>query len=313
MIKKNTILTKLYQKSISKDDFATIFGLKSTNTRSVENYISDTNQYIQKEDNIENLIDLNEKEIIYDKSLKKYRFNTLLPNFISYGVLISYLGETINNTIFAEDFKTIKHFSSNNECIKNLELIKTSTLSTLMQKIIQFKLSLQLNYSLKIEYKKNGKSETKYINPHSLINSGGIHYLYATYHTDNISNIGEYRTFALSGIISIVAKEISTEKLFEKAEGNAWGAYDENNFVLLKLKGKAANFYKREGFQQSSALTFVSEEPDESIQVKMLYAHEQNIVNFIQKWMPFATIAKDSELKERIFGQIKDNYINLVH
>jgi len=312
MKKKNTILITLYKETVSKDDFTAIFGLKNTNTRSIENYIADINQYIQKIGNIEKLIDLNEKEIIYDKAIKKYRFNTLLPYFIPYKTLLSYLGENINNAIFSEDFNMIQKFLDRSECMGNIELIETGTLSTLMKKIIQIKLSLQLNYSLKIEYKKNNKSETKYINPHSLINSGGIHYLYATYHTDNISNIGGKRTFALSGILSIAAHELSNEKLLENVKGNAWGAFKEDRFIILNLKDKASTFYKREGFSKSQALVFISEEADGSIQAKMYYSNEQDIINFIQKWMPFATIATDSELKKQIYKQIEDNYISLI-
>lgn len=310
MKKKNTILSTLFKKSVSKEDLATIFDLK--NTRSIENYISELNQYIQEKSNLFNntsrLIDLNEKEIVYDKKLKKYRFNTLLPTFITQEILLSYLGEAINNVILYEDFKLLSKYSHD----KVYDILETHTLSSLMQKIIQIKLSLQLNYTLKIKYKKNNNIETKYINPHSLFNSQGIYYLYATYHPDNISNIGEKRTFSLNGIISIVAHNKTNEKLFQNLKGNEWGTFDDDTFILLKLKEKASGFYKREGFINSNELTYVSEEADGSILVKMYYSNEQEIINFIQKWMPYATIAKDSKLKEKIYEKIHKNLLSLM-
>jgi len=181
-----------------------------------------------------------------------------------------------------------------------------------MQKIIQIKLSLLIDYSLKIEYKKNNSTDIKYINPHSLFNSQGIYYLYATYHSDNFSNVGEKRTFSLNGITSIVAHEKSNEKLVQKLKGNEWGIFDDEKFILMRFKDKASNFYKREGFTLSSELSYVSEEPDGSILVKMYYSNEQEIINFIQKWMPFVTLAKDSELKEKVYERIHKNLLTLM-
>lgn len=313
MNKENLILEKLYTEPISKEDLAVLFDLN--NTRSIENYITDLNQFIQEEtislNNLSTLIDIDGKEIIYDRALKKYRFNTLLPTFIPYKTLLSYLGENISNAILNDDFKSLNEFLNKQNSLNDLTLIKSSALSSLLQKIIQIKLALKLNYSIKIEYKKFNQTATKYINPHSLIISEGIHYLYTTYHEDNISDIGESRNFSLSGIVSISVHKKSLEKLFQNIKGNAWGTYNEEKFVLLRLKNKAAIFYKREGLLQSNALSFVNEEPDGSIQIKMYYSNEQEIINFIQKWMPYATISKDTELKEKIYNQIKQNYINL--
>ena len=314
MKKKNIILSNLFQKPVSKEDLAKIFDLN--NTRSVENYVSDLNQYIQDKSNLfsntSRLIDLNEKEIMYDRGLKKYRFNTLLPTFITQKTLLSYLDESINNVILHEDFKLLNKYINVNNHLDTYNILETHTLSILMQKIIQIKLSLQIDYSLKIEYKKNNSTETKYINPHSLFSSQGIYYLYATYHSDNITNIGGKRTFSLNGISSIVAHTKSSEKLFQKVKGNEWGIFDNEHHILVRLKEKASNFYKREGFIQSNELSYVTEEPDGSILVKMHYSNEQEIINFIQKWMPYATIAKNSELKEKIYEKIHKNLLSLM-
>jgi len=313
MNKKNRLLKTLYQEATSKTEFQNIFGLN--NTRSIENYVLETNKYIKenrKNNNyIEQLINLEKEEIAYDTSIKKYRFNTLLPSFIPYETLLSYLGENIDNFYFIEDFNFMQNFIQNNECILNLELIDTSMLSSLLQKIIQLKLALQMNYSIKIKYQKGNDVETKYINPHTLINSNGIYYLNATYHEKNISDIGEPRTFALSGIISIIAFMRSKDKLFQDVKGNEWGAFENNKFVLLKLKNKAAYFYKREGLAQSNELSFITEEVDGSIQVKMYYANEQAIINFIQKWMPYVTFIKDFEMRDRVLKEIKTNLYEL--
>jgi len=310
MKKKNTILSNLFKNPVSKEYLATSFDLK--NTRSVENYISELNQDIQEKFNLFNntsrLIDLNEKEIIYDKKLKKYRFNTLLPTFITQEVLLSYLGEAINNLILQEDFRLLNE----NTHVNTHNILETLTLSNLMQKIIQIKLSLQINYSLKIEYKKNNNIETKYINPHSLFSSQGIYYLYATYHSDNISNIGEKRTFSLNGITSIAAHDKSTEKLFQKLKGNEWGIFNDESYIIIRLKEKASSFYKREGFIQTDELSYITEEADGSILIKMYYSNEQEIINFIQKWMPYATIANDSELEEKIYDRIHKNLLTIM-
>jgi hypothetical protein len=43
----------------------------------------------------------------------------------------------------------------------------------------------------------------------------------------------------------------------------------------------------------------------------MHYKNENDIINLMQKWMPNITIHKHSEVSDRIYQKIKENYVDL--
>ena len=132
-----------------------------------------------------------DKEIIYDMYLRKYRFNISLPSFVPSNVIFEYMSKHINNTYIKDDFKDVLNYISDkqrDQC--DITLIPTQKLSPLLQKIIQIELSLKYNMSIKMDYMGNrGDVEIKYIKPHHIYFNGYTHYLYASYHEDNIVNI----------------------------------------------------------------------------------------------------------------------------
>jgi len=296
----HTIITKLYTQPTSKNDFMEILGVSQ---KTVETTIKQYNEDINIKKNIH--VD----EIVYDRKLGKYRFGVLLPTNIPYSIFLSYMKDNINDTILNDDFEDIIY---NLELTKELSipLIPTYHLSQLLKNIIKVKLAFVLNAVLEIEYiGLKQKLETKYIRPHCLVNTGYTHYLYASYDKKNDISIGEQRTFSLKGIKSIKLQELVAETLYKEIKGNAWGEYDKS--LILQMRGNAASFFKREKITNTEKFEFVSEEHDNSILIKMLYRKEEDIVQLIQQWMPHISIHKHSEVSDRIYQKIKENYVDL--
>lgn len=293
------ILKELYHVPTGKEKLAELLDVKTTKT--IENNILKYNK-------MENTTD---KEIIYDMNLRKYRFNVSLPSFIPSNIIFTYISKHINNTYIKDDFIDVLNYVTEDTKDKcDTTLIMTQKLSPLLQKIIQIELALKYNMSIKMDYLGNrGEIEIKYINPHHIYFSGYTHYLYASYHEDNIVNIGDMRTFSLNGIMSLAFHQLENEILPKKVIGNAWGEF--NNSIVLHISGSAAIYFRRENIFNDSQFYLISLEDDNSLIVKMFYKNENDIINLMQKWMPYITIHKHSDVSDRIYQKIKENYVDL--
>ncbi len=293
------ILKELYQTPTKKEKLAQLLDVKTTKT--IENNILKYNK-------MDETID---KEIIYDMTLRQYRFNISLPSFVPSNIIFDYMSKHINNTYIKDDFKDVLNYISEEKTDQcDIALIPTKKLSPLLQKIIQIELSLKYNMSIKMDYMGNrGDLEIKYIKPHHIYFSGYTHYIHASYHEDNITNIGEMRIFSLNGIKSLEFHNLENEILQRKVIGNAWGEF--NNSIVLHISGSAAIYFRRENILNDSQFDLMSLEDDNSLIVKMHYKNENDIINLMQKWMPNITIHKHSEISDRIYQKIKENYVDL--
>ena len=255
---------------------------------------------------VENNIKEND-EIEYDIKLRKYRFKKLLPKYIPTEIFFDLFNDSIVNKTLRNDFLLFKNKSFE---IDNTNLLLTSELSNMSRKIIMFHLAIKYNCVLKIEYKKANKDlEIKYIRPHSLFSNGYTFYILTIYDTLNKKNINEERTLAINGIGKIEPIEYVKNIEFEqKYDGNAYGKYDNNKFIILNLTNKAANYFKREVLFNDSAFEILNEEfGGESITVKMYYNEIIEIIKLVQQWLPEITIVNDSIIREEVYTTIKKN------
>ena len=258
------------------------------------------------ENNIKNL-----DEITYDLKLRKYRFVKLLPAYIPNEAFVNIFKNSIVNKLLKNDFFLLK------EDISSLEtnnMMKTSELSNLAQKIIMFYNAINNNCILKVEYKKYGSDvEDKYIKPNTIFSNGFTYYAYITYAEENKKNIGETRTFAFNAIGKIMPHEyVSNEDFKKDQKGNAFGSFKKDKYVILNLHKQSASFFKREMLFSNDAFELINEELDgESITVKMYYNNQFEIVKIIQQWMPDISIQNNMELREKVYSTISSNLTKL--
>lgn len=261
---------------------------------------------------IENTINNYQNDILYDKKLGKYRFVNLLPMYISYESFFKLFQNSIGNNIIKNDFidigKTI------NQAETDFPMIDTSTLSDLAQKIILCDIAIKHNCILKINYTGNSKpKEIKYIRPHTIIPTGFTYYLYCSYDEINKKDIGEYRSLGFNGMAEIIPYEYIKDDIFKiEKMGNAYGLYEKDRFVTLKLMPYCASFFKREGLLQKENFDFLIENSDNSILVNMYYNNNQEIISLLQQWMPQISIQKNLELKKEIYSKIQSNFEKLI-
>jgi hypothetical protein len=286
------ILIELYQKTESKDELITLLGVSQ---KTIENDISWYNTEINE-------------DIKYDRKLGKYRFDTLLPKKIPAYTILQFLENSIGNSILNDDYKEIIESINTND----ISIVDTDRLSPLLKNIIMVQVSFVINAIVKIEYiGLKQKIETKWIRPRTLINVGNSYYLNALYDDENPSNAGEERSFSLIGIQSMeIFKIEDKEILHQDGEGNAWGLYKKDQYITLKLKENAAKFFKREKMANKKPFEFVSEEPDGAVLINMFYNDKQEIAQIIQKWMPYVTLLKNTELSKSIYNKIKENFVD---
>lgn len=283
------IYQEVFQSLCTKDYLAQLFDVS---TKTIENTIA---KYCNG--------------IVYDRKLGAYRFDGLLPKYISFETFFNLFQNSIGNKIIRNDFIEIGK-SLGKESQAASSMIDTSWLSPLAQNMIKSQNAINHNCVLKIEYSGNSKPlETKYIRPHTIIFTGQIYYLYCSYDNKNKKDIGEYRSMAFNGIHTLEAVEYSKNDSFKKdVRGNAYGLYSQDKFVTLKLMQSCAIFFKREGLLTEENFDFVSEDLDGSIFVKMYYNDIKEIVNLMQQWMPQISIQKNSELKTEIYQKIQANF-----
>ncbi|MDD5372928.1 MAG: WYL domain-containing protein [Sulfurimonas sp.] len=291
-IRIKSIYKELYKTHRSKEYFAELFDVS---TKTIENTVSN-----YKDD------------IIYDKKLSSYRFKNLLPKYISYESFFKLFQNSIGNSIIKNDFLSIGKSMSKEE--SSLSMIDTSSLSDLAQKIVSCDIAINNNNILKIEYSGNSKpKEAKYVRPHTIISTGFTYYLYASYDEKNEKNIGKYRSLGFNGMgeISLIDYVNNANFRIDKT-GNAYGLYEKEKYVTLKLEPYSANFFKKEGLLQKENFDFIIEDDNNAILINMYYNDDQEIINLIQQWMPQISIQNNINLKEKIYLKIKSNYEALI-
>ncbi len=251
-------------------------------------------------------------DIVYDLKLRKYRFKDLLPKYIPSEVFFEIFQSAIVNKLLENDFSLLKKDISS---LHTNEMIKTSELSNLAKKIIQFNNAIKDNCILKVKYKKVEKElEEKYIKPNTIFSTGFTYYAYVTYDKLNKIDIGEQRTFAFNSIGDIEAIEYIPDGNFKiDQKGNAFGSFKKDKFVILNMDRKSADFFKREMLFNNDAFEMVDEELEgESITVKMYFNDIFEVVKLVQQWMPRITIQSSEEIKKIVYEQIKNNMLNLI-
>jgi predicted DNA-binding transcriptional regulator YafY len=194
-------------------------------------------------------------------------------------------------------------------------MIKTSELSNLAKKIIQFNNAIKDNCVLKVKYKKAGKElEEKYIRPNTIFSTGFTYYVYITYDKLNKDNVGEQRTFAFNAIGDIEAVEYIPDGNFKiDQKGNAFGSFKKDKFVILNMDRNSANYFKREMLFNNDAFEMVDEELEgENITVKMYFNEIFEVVKLVQQWMPQITVQSPAEIKEIVYNKVERNLLKLL-
>lgn len=262
---------------------------------------------------VENTIAKTEGDILYDRKLGGYRFATLLPRFIPHDILIRLLQDSISNETAKQDFIAISRILKEYENV-HLTMIPTEIVSSLTKKLIMLEIAIRSNCILSISYIGNEKPmETKYIRPHKINTSENSYYLYGSYDIKNGKNIGEYRSFAVNSMHDISPIEwIKTENFFIEGVGNAYGIITKERFVMLRLLGNAANYFKRERQFSKEQFDFVQEETDGTVLMKMYYSNIQEVVKLIQQWMPLVSVDDGSHQKDEIYETIKGHCEDLI-
>lgn len=246
-------------------------------------------------------------DIVYDIKLRKYRFKELLPKYIPNEVFFAIFQSAIVNKLLENDFSLLKKDISS---LHTNEMIKTSELSNLAKKIIQFNNAIKDNCILKVKYKKAGKELVeKYIRPNTIFTTGFTYYVYVTYDKLNKDNVGEQRTFAFNAIGEIEPVEYIPDGNFKiDQKGNAFGSFKKDKFVILNMDRNSANFFKREMLFNNDAFEMVYEELEgETITVKMFFNDILEVVKLVQQWMPQITIQSSEQIREEVYKQIENN------
>jgi len=290
-LRKIKIYNELYTHLCSKQKFAELFNVT---TKTIENTIREC------------------EDIVYSKKLGSYYFKDLLPRYISYKTYFNIFRDSVANPKIKKDFENI---SKNLRDKFNEFMIETSILSELSKKIIQTSVAINHSCVLKVSYKGNNKPiETKYIRPQRIFTGGSIYYLSLIYDKRNKENVGEERQFAFNGIEYIEPIEYLKNEVFKSNnDGNAFGSFDNEKIIKLKLKDAAANFFKREGLFEAHSFDFLSELSENMIEINMHYNDKLEVVKLIQQWLPLITINDDSKDAHEILKEIKQNYQNFIN
>ena len=290
-----TIYTYLYEKSeyCTKAKLANILGV---NPKTIENTLKP-------------LID----EIIFDKTLKRYRFNTLLPKYIPYKVFYKLFQDSIVNNIIKDDFLRIEETIDSSE---NALMIETNKLSNITQKIIMFNIAMNDNCILDIEYSKPGSSEieNKFVQPNTIFTNGFTYYCYITYDEKNKKNVGEQRTLAFSSIGNIKADTYITNKTFKiEQKGNAFGPFSKEKYILLEFDRISSGFFQRERMFDFGQYEIIEMDFETGIYIVKMYYNSLDIevLKIIQQWMPHIRVHPTDENKNLIYEKIKTNFLEL--
>ncbi|MDD2639488.1 MAG: hypothetical protein PHS65_00655 [Arcobacteraceae bacterium] len=290
-----TIYTYLYERSeyCTKAKLANIFDI---NPKTIENTLKPLND-----------------EIVFDKILERYRFNTLLPKYIPYKVFYKLFQDSIVNNIIKEDFLKIEETINSSE---NALMIETSKLSKIAQRIIMFSIAMNDNCMLNIEYTKPGSNEieNKFVQPNTIFTNGFTYYCYVTYDEKNKKDVGKQRTLAFTRIGNIKANTYITNKVFKiEQKGNAFGPFNKENYVLLEFDRLSSSFFQMEKMFDSGQYEIIEMDMKTGIYiVKMYYNNlEIEVLKIIQQWMPHIKVHPTDENKDLIYENIKRNYLML--
>jgi len=289
------IYTYLYENSeyCTKAKLANIFNV---NPKTIENTLKSLND-----------------EIIFDKTLERYRFNTLLPKYIPYKVFYKLFQDSIVNNIIKDDFLRIEETIDSSE---NLLMIETNKLSNITQKIIMFNIAMNDNCILNIEYSKPGSSEieNKFIQPNTIFTNGFTYYCYITYDEKNKKNIGEQRTLAFSSIGNIKADTYITNKTFKiEQKGNAFGPFSKEKYILLEFDRISSGFFQRERMFDFGQYEIIEMDFETGIYIVKMYYNNLDIevMKIIQQWMPHISIHPTDKNRNLIYEKIKTNFLEL--
>jgi hypothetical protein len=294
--------------------------------KTIYTYLYENNEYCTKS-KLADILDVNPKtidntfkslgdEIIFDKKLERYRFNTLLPKYIPYKVFYKIFQDSIANNTVKEDFLRIEEMIDSEN---NILMIETHGLSESVQKIIMFTMAINGNFLLRIEYGKprSNEIEVKYIQPNTLFTNGFTYYGYITYDEKNKINIGEQRTLAISRISKMEIEEHIIDKIFKiDQKGNAFGPFNKKKYILLEFDMFVRNFFQKEKMFGNGQFEIVeADDVDENFEiftVKMYYnSLNIEVIKIIQQWMPHIKVHPTDENRSLIYEEIKKNYTML--
>lgn len=262
---------------------------------------------------IDNTFKLLEDEIIFDKKLERYRFNTLLPKYIPYKVFYKIFQDSIANSTVKEDFLRIEEMI---DLENNTLMIETNGLSESVQKIIMLTIAINDNCVLRIEYgkPKSNDIEVKYIQPNTLFTNGFTYYCYITYDKKNEININEQRTLAINRIGKMEMEEHVIDQIFKiDQKGNAFGPFNKKQYVLLEFDLFVRNFFQKEKMFGNGQFEIIeADDVDENFEiftVKMYYNNLNiEVIKIIQQWMPHIKVHPNDENRSFIYDEIKKNY-----
>jgi len=309
--------------------YQTILHLRATmndRIKIIYTYLYENSEYCTKS-KLADILDVNPKtidntfkslgnEIIFDKKLERYRFNTLLPQYIPYKVFYKIFQDSIANNTVKEDFLRIEQMTDSEN---NTLMIDTNELSESVQKIIMFTIAINDNCILKIQYGKprSNEIEVKYIQPNTLFTNGFTYYGYITYDEKNKKDIGEKRTLAINRIGKMEIEEHILDKTFKiDQKGNAFGPFSKKQYVLLEFDMFVRNFFQKEKMFGNGQFEIIeADDVDENFEiftVKMYYnSLNIEVIKIIQQWMPHIKVHPTDENRSLIYDEIKKNYLML--
>lgn len=256
---------------------------------------------------IENNLKAYSDDIKYDKQLKRYRFNSLLPKYIPYKVFYNIFKNSINEKFLKDDFFTIdKLINESND----LFMIETSALSDYSKKIIMFTIALNDNCVLKVEYTGNSKGmEEKYIRPRTILCNAFSYFCFITYDEKNKQNVNETRTFKFQNVGEITADRYITDEIFKQnKQGNVFGEYKKDKYIILSFDRVSGDFFQSSNLFKNPTYEIIDID-QETIKVKMYYNNlQKEVIKTIQQWMPHIKIDASEPQKEKIEKIITNNY-----
>ena len=283
--RKKKIYNELFKQVCSKQYLAEKF---SVTTKTIENAIKTCD------------------DIVYSKKLGAYHFRDLMPSYISYQNYFDLFKDNLANPILKKDM--IKSINSLGQDLNSI-MVETKQLSDLSKKIIRLNIAINHNCVVKLSYKRGDELNRKiyYIRPNSIITAEYIYYLYLTYDKKDKNSGVEKRPFAFNGINDIEQVEYTKDNTFRTNKiGNSFGTLEEaNKQVTLKLTGRSANFFKREGLFNNPYYRFISEESNGDIEMIMTYNHKIEVIKLVQQWLPYIFIADNSSEAEEIIRGIE--------
>ena len=95
--------------------------------------------------------------------------------------------------------------------------------------------------------------------------------------------------------------------------GNSFGFFEEETKqVTLKLTGRSANFFKREGLFNNPYYRFISEKSNRDIEMIMTYNHKIEVSKLVQQWMPLISVVNDSDDAQKVIDRINKNYVEFL-